>query len=105
MGEVVLAAAQAPLVLALDAGTSSVRAIVYDARGRAIQGAAATGAVPPHATPDGGVEVNADALVACTAAVVDALARRAPAAFGAVCAVAASTSGTACSASTTRAAP
>jgi glycerol kinase len=78
MGEVALADARAPLVLALDAGTSSVRAIVYDAAGQAVRGAVARGAVPARATPDGGVEVDADALVACTAGVLDGVAREAP---------------------------
>jgi gluconokinase len=91
VGEVSLAGARAPLVLALDVGTSSVRALVYDAAGRAVEGAAARGAVPPRATPDGGVEVDAEALVACTADVLDALARNAPGALGAVQAVGAST--------------
>src|SRR5581483_7102016 len=91
MGEVALADAQAPLVLALDVGTSSVRAIVYDAAGRAVGGAAAQQQVRPRATRDGGVEIDADALVACTAAVLDALAAQAPRALAAVRAVGAST--------------
>ena len=84
MSEVALAAAEAPLVLALDVGTSSVRAIVYDARGRAVAGAAARGGTEPRTTPDGGVEIDADALVACTASVLDALLARAPEAVAAV---------------------
>jgi gluconokinase len=91
VSEVGLADARAPLVLALDVGTSSVRAMVYDVAGRAVNGAMARGSVPPRATPDGGVEVDADALVACTAAVLDALARDAPEALGAVQAVGACT--------------
>jgi gluconokinase len=91
VGEVALADARAPLVLALDVGTSSVRAIVYDAAGQIVQGAAARGVVPPCATPDGGVEVDADALVGCVGAVIDVVARQAPEALGAARAVGCST--------------
>ncbi|HEY7064838.1 MAG TPA: gluconokinase [Chloroflexota bacterium] len=87
MTEVELAAAEAPLVLALDVGTSSVRAIIYDARGRAVAGAAGHGGIEPRVTPDGGVEVDADALVTSTLAQIDAVARQAPAALAAVRAV------------------
>ena len=91
MGEVALADARAPLVLALDVGTSSARAMIYDAAGRAVRGATARRAVRPRATPDGGVDVDADALIACTAAVLDALGRQAPEALDGVRAVAAAT--------------
>ena len=36
---VTLAQSRTPLVLALDVGTSSVRAVLYDASGRALEGA------------------------------------------------------------------
>ncbi|HZR97675.1 MAG TPA: gluconokinase [Chloroflexota bacterium] len=91
MSEIGLAEARAPLVLALDVGTSSVRALVYDAAGRAVRGAAARQAVAPRTTPDGGVEIDADGLVACTTAVLDALADAAPEALRAVRAVGACT--------------
>jgi len=48
-----------PLILALDVGTSSVRAIVYDALGRAM-GAGTHLGYQMDTTPDGGVEIDAD---------------------------------------------
>src|SRR5712692_6134110 len=90
VGAVALAEAQPPLVLALDVGTSSVRALVYDAAGRVIAGAAAQAAYPLRTTPDGGVEVDADDLVACTLALLDTLVAQAPDALAAVQAVATS---------------
>ncbi|HEY3330040.1 MAG TPA: gluconokinase [Capsulimonadaceae bacterium] len=57
-------------VLALDIGTSSVRAILFDSRGNAVS--ANGGAVEAqvkyvqHTTADGGVEVDADHLVSVT---------------------------------------
>jgi len=91
VGEVALADARSPLVLTLDVGTSSARAMVYDAAGRAVAAAAARGSVPLDTTPDGGAEVDADALVACTAALLDRLAADAPAAVDGVRAVGAAT--------------
>lgn len=54
---------EAPLIAALDAGTSSVRALLYDARGRPMPGARAVEATPLHTTAEGGAEVDPDALV------------------------------------------
>ena len=50
------------LVLALDVGTSSARARVFDAAGRAQPRAEGQVAYEPRTTPDGGVELDADAL-------------------------------------------
>jgi gluconokinase len=61
--------AEPPLALGVDMGTSSVRAFVYDRWGRNLGGARARYAWT--ATPDGGVEVDADALVGWTANAVD----------------------------------
>ena len=62
-----------PLIGALDIGTSSVRALLYDARGQAVPGVRASKPTPLHTTADGGAEVDPDALVeavvACLAAV------------------------------------
>ncbi len=62
MPTVSLAEADAPLVLALDLGTSSLRALVFDRSGRAVAGSEEQ---LPHAlrtTSDGGVETDAPPL-------------------------------------------
>jgi gluconokinase len=84
---VALGAAREPLVLALDVGTSSVRALVYDAAGQVVEGAHTQAPYALRTTADGGVEVDAAALVERTLGLLDALAARAPAALGAVRAV------------------
>jgi gluconokinase len=58
-------------ILALDVGTSSTRAIGYDAAGRALPGADARVAYEPATTPDGGSELDAEELVAATASALD----------------------------------
>ncbi|MEX2218661.1 MAG: gluconokinase [Phycisphaerales bacterium] len=60
------------LVLALDVGTSSARARAFDADGRAHPGAEGQVTYEPRTTPDGGVELDADALLAATADALDA---------------------------------
>ena len=68
--------AQTPLVLAIDIGTSSVRAAFYDARARRIAESPARIEYEFETTADGGAEVDAEALVARVVRVVDdALAR------------------------------
>ncbi len=52
-----------PLVAALDLGSSSVRALVFDARGRMVEGSLARRAVRFRSLPDGRVEAGADGLV------------------------------------------
>ncbi len=63
---------QSPLVVALDIGTSSTRAIAFDAAGRKV-GRAAQRAYAQSTTPDGGVETDADALLELTALCLDEL--------------------------------
>jgi len=63
--------AERPLVLALDAGTSSVRAVLYDALGRAVEGVASHSAYQMRTTPDGGVEMDPDELVAIAVRTLD----------------------------------
>ncbi len=62
----------APLVAALDVGTSSVRALIFDAWGRPAPGARAAAPTPLATTADGGAEVDPDrlleAVLACLAA-------------------------------------
>jgi gluconokinase len=60
------------LVLALDVGTSSTRARVFDEAGRAQPFAEGQVAYEPRTTPDGGVELDADALLAAATSALDA---------------------------------
>jgi len=54
------------IVLALDLGTSSVRAMLFDAQGRALPEAEAQSAYSQTISADGGVETDAEALLART---------------------------------------
>lgn len=65
------ALAQRPLVLALDVGTSSVRTEIYDATGRAIEGIEGRTQYQMTATPDGGVEIDADKLIEIICGTID----------------------------------
>src|ERR1700737_2552875 len=49
-------------VLALDLGTSSVRALLFDQRARQVPGAVARIHFQPRVTPDGGSEVDSNRL-------------------------------------------
>jgi ribulose kinase len=60
-----------PLVLALDVGTSSARAMLFDRRGIAVPAVQAQTPYKMRLTPDGGVEADADALVQIVARVID----------------------------------
>jgi gluconokinase len=55
--------AEAPLVLTIDAGTSSARALLYDARGRAIEGVVAQERYNIRSSSDGAVEDDPDAAL------------------------------------------
>ncbi len=63
------------LILALDIGTSSARAIAFDFQGRKV-GEAAQIAYEQTATSDGGVEIGADFLLDLTAQCLDELLER-----------------------------
>ena len=63
--------AQPPLVLVLDAGSSSLRGSVYDALARPVEGWEVRDPHPLHATPDGGVEEDAEEVTARVAFVID----------------------------------
>src|SRR5262249_4069581 len=58
-------------ILALDVGTSSVRAIGYDEAGRPLPGVDARTAWEPATTTDGGAELDPEALVVATASAID----------------------------------
>ena len=59
------------LVMALDVGTSSARALCFDVGGVAVPGAEAHVPYEPVTTADGGVELDADALLEAVATAVD----------------------------------
>ncbi len=65
-------APEPPLVVALDVGSSSVRALGFDARGRAL-GARHRHDYEPTTTPDGGVEYDPDGLVDLAGEALDGL--------------------------------
>ncbi|MCW5968865.1 MAG: gluconokinase [Blastocatellales bacterium] len=69
--------AERPLVLALDLGTSSARAVLYDRQGRLLEGAESRFEYVMTATPDGGVEIEADRLLEILSLVIDELLERA----------------------------
>ena len=71
MAQVSLDDAQTPFVLTFDVGTSSVRALLYDAQARPIDGMTTQIAHEMTTTADGGVICDADALVERTATVID----------------------------------
>ncbi len=54
--------AQPPFILTLDIGTSSMRAMLFDARANAMDGVEAQTKYEMHTTPDGGVEADADEM-------------------------------------------
>src|SRR5262245_33647847 len=79
-----------PFVVTLDAGSSSVRALAFDARGTSL-GIEHQQKYEPTTTPDGGVEYDADALVGFAGDMLDALLRDLGPRVGDVAAVAVST--------------
>ncbi|MCL4508195.1 MAG: gluconokinase, partial [Chloroflexi bacterium] len=52
-----------PLILTLDVGTSSVRALAFDAYGRQLSGVEGRATYDPVTTPDGGFELDIENLV------------------------------------------
>lgn len=66
------AAADSPVVLAIDIGTSSVRAALYDARARPFEGTQVRLERAFCTTADGGAEVDAEASITEVVRVVDA---------------------------------
>jgi len=71
MSSIALARAEQPLVLALDIGTSSARALLFDRRGRVVANSESQTAYDLTATPEGGAYVDADFLTELTASCID----------------------------------
>jgi len=65
------------MVIALDIGSSSARATLYDARGRAVEGRFHQVPYAATTTPDGGVEHDPAVLLGAAAACLDAVVRAA----------------------------
>ena len=63
---------EAPLVLAIDVGSSSARALLYDARGRAVDGVLAQAAYALTVAADGASELDPKAVLACVGECIDA---------------------------------
>lgn len=76
MSFVTLAEARTPFLLALDAGSSSVRALAFDLDGRPINGAEAQIPYTINTTPDGGATADAAMLFSLTVQAVDGLVSR-----------------------------
>ena len=62
------------MVIALDVGTSSARAALYDTRGRPVEGRFHQVGYEPRTTADGGVEHDAETLLSAVAGCLDAVA-------------------------------
>lgn len=62
-----------PYILAIDAGTSSVRALIFDQRGNAVEGAEEQLPYRIDTTPDGGATYDADSLLELTIDTIDRL--------------------------------
>jgi gluconokinase len=65
-----------PFVVSLDVGSSSVRALLFDAEARQVEGYGAQFSYQPETTPDGGVEMNPDTLASLTIDCLDELYRQ-----------------------------
>jgi gluconokinase len=91
MAEIPMAQAETPFVLTFDVGTSSARALLYDARARSIEGMLAQIPHEMETTADGGVFTDADELVERTSQVIDAVLKKAGARADAISGVASDT--------------
>lgn len=80
--------ADGPLVLTLDIGTSSARALLFDARARPLAGLEARRTHSVTTTPDGGAELDPEFLVRQVEETVDELLARAGTRAGSIAAVA-----------------
>jgi gluconokinase len=83
--------AEHPLILALDLGTSSTRAILFDRQGRRLDGGLARRPVDLQTRPDGTAVIDADHLVEQTCQCVDEVLEKAAGKAGQIVAVGCST--------------
>jgi len=77
-GEIDVARAEPPLVLALDIGSSSTRAALFDAHGRRLAGTLHQVPYRLDTTPDGGATLDPTRLVDAVAATIDGALAAAP---------------------------
>src|SRR5215212_7774907 len=63
--------AEPPLVLAIDVGTTSVRAVLFDRRARDVRGASASAETPLETTADGGATLDPETLLDLTLGAID----------------------------------
>jgi len=63
--------AEPPLVLAIDVGTTSVRAVLFDRRARDVRGASASAETPLETTADGGATLDPEKLLDLTLGAID----------------------------------
>jgi gluconokinase len=80
--------AEAPLILSIDIGTSSARALLFDARGRAVEEVAAQERYTVRSTEDGASEDDADAALERVWSCIDAALKQAGSLSNAIGAVA-----------------
>src|SRR5581483_1216110 len=80
-------ATDTPLALALDVGTSSCRAGLYDKAGHLVSGTGTRLGYTPNLTGDGGADVDADVLLGLVANAIDGTLRQGEASSGAIAAV------------------
>ena len=80
-----------PLVLALDIGTSSVRALLFDARGLPVEGMAARATYPLRTSAEGAAEADAVAMLDAAFTCIDGVLARAGALSEHIAAVAVDT--------------
>lgn len=60
-----------PLILSLDIGTSSIRALLFDAQGRPVRGMAARGAYVLHTSAEGAAEADPDDMLRVVEGCID----------------------------------
>lgn len=73
MSTVITRCAEAPLVLALDIGTSSVRSVLFDRLGRAVEGVEAHQALEVRSSADGASEVDPEVVIELVCRCLDAV--------------------------------
>src|SRR6185295_4649647 len=63
----------ANLIVSLDVGSSSVRTLAFDRKGREIEGLGRQLKYDKVETPDGGIEIDADELASLSIACIEAI--------------------------------